>query len=180
MQYPQRIQFETNIDERVDVNVRQWSRTKAAKLERRRGIVKSAVAATMSAFTVVLLMSGPERNAVVPSLIVALVLGAVMWPFYGRLYDGGLQRRVRRAMTEEYGQSPSWTCEIELRREGAWVGNFGVEMLFPWSETIAIADVAGAIEQPFREGLVVARDKAFTTVDGRREFFEAARELSKS
>jgi len=83
-------------------------------------------------------------------------------------------------MIDEYGKSPAWTCEIELRREGTWVRNFGVEILFPWSETIDIADLDGAIELRFREGLVVARDKAFATVDHRREFIEAARELSKT
>ena len=60
---------------------------------------------------------------------------------------------------------------------GASVRNFGVAMLFPWSETIDITDVDGAIELQFREGLVFARDKAFAAVDHRREFIEAAREL---
>lgn len=180
MEYPERIQFETNIDELVDANVRQWRATKAAKLQRWRGIVKSAAAATVSAFAIVFLLSGAERDVVFSSLVIAVLLGAVLSPFYGRLYDAGLHRRLRRAMTDVYGKSATSICEIELRREGTWIRNFGVEMLFPWSDTIDIADVDGAIELRFRAGVVVARNKAFATVGGRGRFIEAARELSNT
>lgn len=180
MEYPERIQFETNIDELVDANVRQWRATRAARAQRLRGIVKSAVAATVSAFAVVFLLSGAERDSVFPASLIAIVLGAVLSPFYSRVYDVGLHRRLRRALTDVYGKSATSICEIELRREGSWIRNFGVEMLFPWSDTIDIADVGGAIELRFRGGVVVAREKAFATVDHRRKFIEVARELSTS
>jgi hypothetical protein len=145
-----------------------------------RGVaVVGPVKPTLPRCGLVFLLSGAERDAVFPSSFIAIVLGAVLSPFYGRLYDGGLDRRLRRALTEEYGNSPTWICEIELRREGTWVRKFGAEMLFPWSDTIDIADVDGAIELRFRGGLVVARDKAFATVDHWRKFIEAAREISK-
>lgn len=180
VEYPERIQFETNIDEIVDANVRQWRSTGAAKLQRRGAIAKYAAVATGSAFAIVFLLSGAEGDAVFTSSFIAIVLGATLSPFYGRLYDAGLDRRLRRAMTKMYGTSSTWICEIELRREGTWMRNLGVEILFPWSDTIDIADVDGAIELRFRGGVVVARDKAFATVDDRRKFIEAAHELSDS
>ena len=134
----------------------------------------------MSAFAIVFLLAGAERDAVFLSSFIAVVFGAVLSPFYGRLYDAGLYRRLRRAMTKMYGKSSTWICEIELRREGTWMRNLGVEVLFPWSDTIDIADVDGAIELRFRGGVVVARDKAFATIDHRRTFIEAARELADS
>src|SRR5687768_18605125 len=109
----QRIRFETNINELVDANERYWKRAKIGQLQRRRGVIGVAGSFTGSLFVAALLFSGAQPRLVIPVAAVALVLGAVFWPLYGRWYDSGFNRRLRRIVTEQTGNDTNWLCEIE-------------------------------------------------------------------
>jgi hypothetical protein len=178
MEYPRRIHFETNVDDLVDATMRYWKRAKAGRSQRRRGVLGVAAAFTTSLFGAALISSGAAMSTVAPLAIISFVLGAAFWPLYGRLYDGGFQRRLRRVMREEAGTETSWTCEIELRNEGAWSRSRGVEILFGWHDVIAIEDTDDVIEFHFRGGFMVARSKAFQSSADRGQFLEIARSLA--
>src|SRR6266850_2561280 len=180
MEYPQRIQFDTNVDELVDATTRYWTRTKAGRSQRRRGVLAVAAVFTASSCAAFLITSGAVRGtagapAIISALIVAMVLGAAFWPLYGRLHDRGFRRRLRRALTKEAGERTTWTCEIELRAEGAWSRNRGVEILFDWKEAIAVEDAGDGVELRFRGGFMMARNKAFESAADGRRFLEMAR-----
>ena len=175
---PQLIRFETNLDELVDANERYWKRAKAGQSQRRRGVVGVAAAFTVSLFLAAFVSNGAQADLAMPLAAVALVLGVVFWPLYGRLYDRGLKRRLRRVLTEQAGDETSWLCEIELRKEGVWSRSRGMEFLFDWQELILLQDSDDAIEFHFRGGFVMARNRAFSEPPERVAFLESARRLA--
>jgi hypothetical protein len=175
---PQRIQFDTNVDELIDANARYWKRTTAGQSRKRRGVLRIAAAFTVSLFAAAFVTSGGTAGNLLPLVILALVLGAAFWPVYGRLYDSGLQRRLRRVIRDEVGKDATWTCEIELRQEGAWSRSRGVEVLFGWPELRFVEDAGDAIELHFRGGFVMAHNRAFPTTADRARFLETARRLA--
>lgn len=137
-----------------------------------------AVAFTSSLFVAAFVSGGAREGASVPVAVLALVLGAAFWPLYGRLYDSGLHRRVRRVVRLETGNDATWTCEIELRKEGVWSRSRGIEFLFDWRELSFIEDAADAIEFHFRGGFVMARNRAFHTDVEREQFLVTAQRLA--
>lgn len=174
----QRIRFETDTEEWVDANERFWKRAPAGRSARRRGIVWVAAAFTISLFVTVFVSNGAELRFVWPVAGIALVLGAAFWPLYGRLYDNGLRRRLRRVLAEQAGKEAHSICEIELRKEGVWSRSRGIEILFDWQDLTLLEDAPDAIEFHFRGGFVMARDRAFSTPDERATFMESARRLA--
>jgi hypothetical protein len=170
-----RIHFDTTVDELIDANSRYWKRTPAGALQRRRGSLRIAVAFTSSLFVTALVTSGAALENVVPLAALAVILGAAFWPLYGRLYNSGLQRRLRQAVRAQVGKDATWTCEIELRPEGAWSRNRGVEYLFDWSQLRFVEDDDHGIELHFHDGFVMARNKAFHTAADREQFLKTAR-----
>ena len=109
---------------------------------------------------------------------VALVIGAGFGYLYGLYYDRAMRRQYRRLVHEQLGGALQVRCEIELRPEGVWVVQKGLEMTFPWSNAVAIDDTGDAIELRFSPGLVVARNRAFRDTCERTVFFERARALA--
>jgi hypothetical protein len=171
-----RIQFETTVDELIDANLRWLKQTRAGHVRRRRGVIRIAATFTASLFVAAFVTAGPAAQNVVPLAALAVVLGAAFWPLYGRLYDSGLARRMRQAVRDQVGRDAAWTCEIELRPEGAWSRNRGVEYLFDWHELRRVEDTDTGIELHFLEGFIMARNKGFATLAEREEFLKIARD----
>ena len=170
-----RIQFETTVDELIDASLRWWKETRAGQLRRRRGVLRIAATFTLSLFAAAFLTTGPAVQNVIPLAALALVLGAAFWPLYGSLYNSGLARRIRHRVRDQVGKDAAWTCEVELRPEGAWSRSRAVESLFEWRELTSVKDTADAIELYFRQGFVIAPNTAFPTTADRENFLTTAR-----
>lgn len=137
-----------------------------------------AAAFTCSLFVTAFITTGAAASAAVPVAFIALVLGGVFWPLYGRLYDSSFNRRLRRVVTEQAGDERTWICEVELRREGVWSRSRGIELLFDWHQLSAIEDRGEAIEFHFRSGFVMVRNRAFAAAVERERFVETAHRLA--
>ena len=174
----QGIQFETNVDDVVDANDRYCRRARLFQAQRRRGIIGAAVVAAVLAFAIAWIATGSQWRLAIA--LVALALGGAFWPLYGRFYDDGFKRRLRRIVVEQAGEKTSWLCEIELRKEGVWSRGQGVEVLFNWPELTLLEDTDAGILFHFRGGFVMARNRAFSAPAQRAQFLETARRLAPS
>jgi hypothetical protein len=170
-----RIRFETTVDELIDAHLRWWKDTHAGRVRRRRGILRIAATFTLSLFVAAFVAAGSAAQNIIPLAALAVVVGGAFWPLYGWLYNAGLGRHIRQAVRDQVGQDEAWTCEIELRPEGAWSRSRGVESLFDWRELTAVKETGDAIALHFRQGFVVAPSKAFATTADREEFLKTAR-----
>lgn len=171
-----RVQFETGLDDLVDLNVRVVSDTKFGGRQRTRSIWGAAVAFTLSVFVVSAAVA--QVTSFTGLLLLAGLagaLGVVFGLLYRSVYDSALRRRLRDYLREQLGDKLTWVCEIELRPEGAWSRDHGVELMFPWSEATAVEDVADGIQLRFRSGVILARNRAFAAQEERKRFIEVAR-----
>jgi hypothetical protein len=175
-----RVQFETNVDDVVDANDRYCRRAPLFQAQRRRGIIGAAVVAAVLAFAIVWIFTGSHSRPVLPLAVLSLAVGGAFFPLYGRFYDDGFKRRLRRIVVEQAREQTSWLCEIELRKEGVWSRGQGIEVLFDWPELTLLEDTDAGILFHFRGGFVMARNRAFSTPAQRAQFLETARRLAPS
>jgi len=112
-------------------------------------------------------------------IVLAVTLGTGFGYVYGRYINWAMRRQYRRVVSERLGGVADVPCDIELRRGGVWVLQKGVEMTFPWANSVGVEDTGDAIELRFSPGLVVARNRAFRDATERTRFLERARTLVK-
>ena len=178
---PPAIQFDSNLDELVDANLRFIASTQWGARQRRRCIAWTVLAFILSMLMALAVMSGVTTSEGLLMLAaLATVLGLAFGLIYRSGYDALVRSRLRRVLREQLGDRSPWRCEIELRPEGAWSRDHGVELLFSWGDSAAVEDGAAGVELRFRAGFILARAHAFATPDERRRFVEAARSLAES
>jgi hypothetical protein len=178
-----RIQFDSTLDEVVDAGIRLTTRTQTFRAYRARAVWVSG--GCLSAALLATVFFRGNQNQVELSaamwtilVVVALSLGAGFGYLYGRYIDGAMRRQYKKIVSEQFGGVTDVRCEIELRREGVWVVQNGMEMTFPWKNVAGIEDTGDAIELRFSPGLVVARNRAFRDEIERGQFLERARTLA--
>ena len=76
-------------------------------------------------------------------MVVVLVFGAVIALVLRQVNDWGVEQRVRAALERRLAEPGGSTCEIQLRKDGVWVHDLGVEQTFPWSEVTRIDEILG-------------------------------------
>lgn len=131
-------------------------------------------------FVTLLIIAGHEAGGVANVAGLAMAAGALCWPLYGPLYDGGMRRRLHRLLSEQTGDRKSWLCEVALRPDGVWSRSRGVETLTGWDEVTAIEDTPGAVELHCRNSFVIVRDRAFASSSQRAMFLEASKSFAET
>jgi hypothetical protein len=178
-----RIHFDATLDELVDTNLRLRTRSRTVQGYRTRSVWVAGGALCVALLAVVFIRT---RDAAVDISVanwgvliaVALGLGAVFGYLYGLYYDRAVRRQYRQVLAEQFGGASHFRCEIELRDEGVWVVQKGLEITFPWSNAAGVEDTGDAIELRFTPGIVVARNRAFRDGVDRARFLERARALA--
>jgi hypothetical protein len=107
-------------------------------------------------------------------------LSAIGWLVYGAYFDWRVRRHCRRAVDEMYHGAAKVPFIIELRQEGLWAHSRDTEVQFAWNRLTEIQDRGDGVELWFDPGLVLVRNRAFATLDDRRQFVEAARALASN
>lgn len=181
-----RIHFDATLDEIVDVNLRLTTRTQSFRAYRARAVWVAGGCLSAAVLAMVFIRARQADVAVSTAIwgvlvVVALTLGAGFGYLYGLYVDWAMRRQYKRVVAEQLellGGTTDVRCDIELRREGVWVVQKGLEVTFPWSNAAGIEDTGDAIELRFSPGLVVARNRAFHNSLDRARFLERARELA--
>jgi hypothetical protein len=173
-----RIEFDMTVDDAVDLNHRVLQRSKTARSIRSRSIWLPAVISGP-----IMLATWSLSSGALPStpgmwafgLGVAVVVCVAVY-FLGRwLYDRTVSARIRRLVLEQYGQAESMRCAIELRPTDVWTRQNGTEITIPRRDIEEVVDTDDAIELRFRNGLVLARNRVFSSPDQRAEFLASVR-----
>lgn len=171
-----RVEFDSTVDELVDVNMRLVEDTAAYRRPRRQSqwTVGVCVAGGV-AFILLRWSAAPSLAVLAFVLCVALVGGAAAGISYGWYYDRYVRQHYRRMLNEMYGGEEAVHWEFEVRQDILWTRSKHAEVVFPWSRLRRIRDVPGSIELWFDPGLTVVRDRAFSSLEDRRAFLDAVR-----
>ena len=178
-----RIHFESTLDEIVEVNLRLTPRTQSFRAYRARAVWVAGGCLSAGVLAMVFIrarQADVDVSAAIWGVVLAAALarGAGFGYVYGLYVDWAMRRQYRRVIAEQLGGTTNVRCDIELRREGVWVVQKGLEITLPWSNAAGIEDTGDAIELRFSPGLVVARNRAFRDALDRARFLERARELA--
>src|SRR5436309_1612178 len=161
-----RIHFDSTLDEVVDANIRLTTRTRSFRAYRARAVWVAGGCLGGALLGVVFFRSKQadvELSTTIWGILIvlAVTLGTGFGYVYGRYINWAMRRQYRRVVSEQLGGVADVPCDIELRRGGVWVLQKGVEMTFPWANSVGVEDTGDAIELRFSPGLVVARNRAF-------------------
>lgn len=175
-----RIQFDTNLDELVDVNYRFAMNSAAARKMRGRSIAWAGVAFALSLAAVAIFVSSiPVSRALLPMTGIATIGGIAFAFVYRRIYDRSFRQRLHKVLAEQVGDRHTWTCEIEPRSNGLWARDHGIELTLAWSDLVRVTDAEQDVEVLFRNGIVVARSRTFSSPQERAAFVAEVRTLAK-
>lgn len=174
----QRIEYETTVDDALDVAWRLSSRTQAFQKQLRQNGVIVGIAAA-GGFVAAFVFAGATEPS---ALVVATVGGAAFGVLFGWLYKRFLvketRKQHRKIIAEHFGGKSTLPCEVELRQDAVWSRVGAIEMLFPWSISTGVQDNPEDIELNFSQGICVVRNRRFASAAERQAFLEAARRLS--
>ena len=175
-----RLDYDFTFEEAIDTNRRAMVRSKTFRSIRSRSISITSIVSGIALFAAWVgssMMNGfrpPSIFELSIVLVVALVVSVAVYFGYGWLYDWTVSRRLRRLVEEQWGKSDSHKCGIETRPDELWVYSDGTSVTHRWDDVEEVADTGDAIELQFRNGLIVARNRAFKSPEQRAEFLSIA------
>jgi hypothetical protein len=108
------------------------------------------------------------------ALGVAIVFSLLSYFWARWFYDRTISGRIKRIVLEQFAKADSLRCEIELRPNDLWTRQDGTEITLPWRDIEEVVETGDAIELRFRNGLVVARNRVFSSPSHRAEFLGIA------
>lgn len=175
-----RLVYEATIDDAVDVAIRVSSKSKALQKQVRAMIIGTGILGWF-AFSGVWIFYLTSRTPTALAIAVGggAAFGVVFALIFRRFLATETRKQHRKIVAEQFGGKPSIPCELELRTDGVWVRQAGIEMSFPWRLCTAIEDHADDVEIDFGGGMCVVRNRDFASPAERRSFLEAARRLAE-
>jgi hypothetical protein len=171
-----RIEFDSTIDEVVDVNMQMVKQT--TTYHQQRGRMQWTLAVCAAGGVAVALLRGraaPSYAALAIASSAALTVGIVLGMLYGWYHDRYIRQHYRRMVDEMYGHAEVIHWEFEVRPDTLWTRSQHAEVAFPWSRLRRISDAPGSIELWFDPGLAVVRDRVFSGQEDRQEFLDTVR-----
>jgi hypothetical protein len=173
-----RVQFDTTLEEVVDLNMRLSEQTKTFQRSRRRSQIFVGASAGVAG------LIGPLTDDDMPTallaimFIIASLFAGTCGYAYGRFHTWYIRRNCRKVLREMLHEAERIPVEIELRAEGLWARSPTGDCSLPWSRLKRVNDGQDGVDFWFDPGLVVVRDRAFASPDDRRRFIAKATELS--
>ena len=176
---PYRIVYDATLDDAVDVAMRLSRKSHALQKQVRAMIVGAGILGGV-AFAAFWIYNVRAPGAADYALAgIAGVGFGIAFAFLFRYYLGKeTVKQQRKILAEQFGGKPATPCEMELRTEGVWVRQMGIEMTFPWTLCTGVRELPGNVEIDFTAGLCVVRDRHFASAEERRRFLDEARRLA--
>ena len=170
-----RFEFETTLDEIVDVQLRMAYATKTFARQRRNQVIWTGLAATVTAPLTFLykvqqeLGLAPPTSLVIGVVTLSVVVGMLLGFLAGRYFDWRVRRYVRRTLEERYAGATHVKLEIETRPEGLWCRSSGIEATLAWAQLARINDTADAIEFWFSPPALIRLPSRVFSSNGERQ-----------
>jgi len=168
-----RVEFNYTIEDIVDVQLRLLKRSRAARAWRLRDLVMTS------------LLTGAFLFAVIPEEItgrlimgsIGLLPGAVLYPLLSQMT---VKRRLRKWCEENAGSDKTFTCQVELNESGVHTESNGTRILHAWEKVKEIRETEDSVDIHFEKGgLLVVRNRAFTSSGEHHQFIELAKQYLK-
>lgn len=156
------IEFDTTIDEIVDVNMRLVQNT-ATFRRRRREWQWSLGVCLAGGFIVALLRNADfEATGLLTFTVCAAVVAGILGGYaYGRYHDATIRSSYAQLMRELYGNTTVVHWRFQVREDALWVHSPHAQISYPWSQLTRVEEHSGLIELWFPPGLAVVRNRAF-------------------
>lgn len=174
-----RIVYDATIDDAVDVAIRLSNKSQALQKQFRGMVIGTGILGGF-AFTAIWIsyLTAPARFDIASAAAGGLVFGVVFALVFRRFFVRETRKQQRKIVAEHFNGNPSVPCELELRADGIWVRQAGIEMTFPWTLCTGVRETADDIEINFTAGMCVVRDRHFASIVERQSFLDAARRLA--
>lgn len=172
-----RASFDATIDELVEVTIRGWAKSATIRRARRNSMLWTGLAIALLLLVVARPLWG-ERYGIAVMLPVSVLVGASVGYLVGPAYDSSTERRVRRGFVEWLHGSTTLRCEVEVRSSGLWIRQDNVEYLYRWTDVSSVEDTPISVDITVKNGLVVVRNRAFSSPTARADFLGHAQRLA--
>ena len=172
-----RLEYDVNVDDSVDTTHRAMARSKTVRSVRSRTIWFTAlISGPLVPITWAVSSGSAPGTPTMWAVAFAVAVVGIVFAYWGARwsYDWTVSRRIRRIVLEQFGKAASVHCEIELRSGDFWTRENGTEVTLPWQQLDEVVDTGDAIELRFRNALVVARNRVFSSPAQRAEFLSIA------
>src|SRR5918996_3916151 len=127
----QRIVYDATVDDAVDVSLRLANRTHAFRKQLQTNVLILGIGGGLAFFAVWTYIVGASLLHLVVAAVGATVFGIVFAAIYRRFLEKEIRKQHRKIVAEQFGGKPVSRSEVELRQDGVWVRQAGVEMVFP-------------------------------------------------
>lgn len=169
-----RVEFNYNQEDLVDATKRFLARSQTINLWRRRGLLAGAL--VMWAAAVAFFYNAPRKG-----LLIGLVLAAFYLVLYPTFYRSSIERRIRKMVKENHGDSNNLVCQVELAPEGLSVSGDNIRTTIGWKEVTEILVTTNTVDIFTRRGGgVIVRDRAFSSADEKQQFIALAQQYKES
>jgi hypothetical protein len=174
----QRIVYDATVDDAVDVTLRVANRTHAFRKQRQTNVIVVGTGAGLAFFAAWMYIVGASPLQLVLATVAGTVFGIVFAAIYRRFLDKEIRTQHRKIVAEQFGGKAAIHSEVELRQDGVWVRQAGLEMLFPWTSCTGVMNNPHDIQMDFTLGMCVIRNRHFASAAERETFLETARRLA--
>ena len=174
-----RVVYEASIDDAVDVAIRLSRKSQALQKQIRAMIVGTGILGA-AAFVGAWLFYSTSRTPVAIAIAAAgaILFGIVFAFMFRHFLAKETRKQQRKIVAEHFAGKPTVTCEAELRADGVWVRQMGIEITFPWTVCTGVHENADDVQIDFAAGMCVVRNRHFRSAEARQSFLDAARRLS--
>jgi len=108
---------------------------------------------------------------------IGLFLGAILYPVLSQMT---VKRRLRKWCQENAGSDKTFTCQVELNESGIHTESNGTRIIYAWEKVKEIKETEDSVDIYLeRGGLVVVRNRAFTSLGVHQQFIELAQQYLK-
>lgn len=166
-----KLEYEYTLEDLVDSSRRAMLRSKTVQDMRTRSIWATTLTAGVALVATWWYSSGASSSPklTIP-IAVAVVVSTIIYFGYSRYYDWLATYRTKRILREHLKKSKSRLCEMETRGDSLWVRQDAVEITYGWNDLEKVVDTGNDVELRFRNGSVIARNRAFGSDADRAEF----------
>lgn len=166
-----KIQFESTIDEAVDVNLRGIKLLRTARRSFWEGLICALV--LFAGFFFFL----PDTLLV--KLIFAVMAGVLFIVLYLFSYKKILKSRIKKLLIEQFGTDKPVPCEYEFDDEGLVFRRLGTTIKFQWNKATEINENAREVEIIFgKSGISVLPNRIFKDEREKDEWLGFAKKKS--
>ncbi len=163
-----KIQYESTVDEKVDVQMRFLGTSKTAKKWKLQELIWAPLL-----FIGFYLGIPDEQNI---KLIFAFLSSIIFIIIYLCSYKGIIKRRTKKLIIEQLGTDKPIPSEYEFNEEGLIFRQMGTEIKFNWNSVKEINENDKDIEFIIdRGGIAIIPNRIFSTVDQKEEWLKFAK-----